>query len=513
MATTPIPSNRCEFTLAEIVEATGGNAFTRDGWTISFGDGLSGEQPPTGGAVQSGGYRTGVGSAEIVRSVSIDTRSLQAGALFVALRGATSDGHDHLQKAAAQGAVAAVVEAGRRSPAIDCIELDDTLAALGQIARHHLRRTRAARSLPLIAIGGAVGKTTTKELTAAVVRALFGSTLSTPGNLNNLIGVPMTILTLAPEHRAAVLECGTNTRGEIPKLAQIVEPDVAMVLNVDLEHSEGLGTLDDIADEEAALFSTAQHYAVASADEPMVLARIPKHLRRITFGKSPDAHVRLASRNVGAHSRIRIELVSEMVATGVSPVIETELALLGEAAALNCTAAIAGVAAMRTAPLDARELAAIAGALASVQPVAGRLASTSIGGIYVIDDTYNSNPRSIRAALAAAREVADGLGARLLIAMGDMLELGDASAAAHCDAIREVTRARPAAFVIVGPEMDSARRALSGELGAVDILTAPDSVAAASVVAGLVRPGDVLLVKGSRGIAMERIVERLGSPA
>ena len=136
-------------------------------------------------------------------------------------------------------------------------------------------RVRHARCL-VIAIGGAVGKTTTKELTAAVVRALFGSTLSTPGNLNNLIGVPMTIFTLTGEHRAAVLECGTNTRGEIPKLARIVEPDVAMVLNVDLEHSEGLGTLDDIADEEAALFSTARRYAVASADEPMVLSRIPK---------------------------------------------------------------------------------------------------------------------------------------------------------------------------------------------------------------------------------------------
>ncbi len=217
-----------------------------------------------------------------------------------------------------------------------------------------------------------------------------------------------------------------------------------MVLNVDLEHSEGLGTLDDIADEEAALFSTATRYAVASADEPMVLSRIPSHLRRITFGKSADAHVRLASRSVGARSRIRVELARAMVGSGVEPFIETEIALLGEAAALNCTAAIAGVAAMRVAPLESRELAAIADALAGVQPVAGRLASTSINGIFVIDDTYNSNPRSIRAALAAAREVADGLGARLVIAMGDMLELGEQSAAAHQEAIRDVMRAHPA---------------------------------------------------------------------
>jgi UDP-N-acetylmuramoyl-tripeptide--D-alanyl-D-alanine ligase len=480
---TPIPINLCEFTLAEVVEATGG-ALLRATTTVATGD--------------------------RIRGVSIDTRSIESGSIFVALRGEASDGHNYLPQAAARGATAAIVATGRHHPALDCIEVADTLGALGMLASHHLARIRDARALPLIAIGGAVGKTTTKELTAAVVRALFGSTLATPGNLNNLIGVPMTIFTLTGEHRAAVLECGTNTRGEIPKLARIVKSDVAMVLNVDLEHSEGLGTLDDIADEEAALFSTATQYAVASADEPMVLARIPKHLRRITFGKSVDAHVRLASRSVGARSRIRVELAPELVAAGVEHFIETEIALLGEAAALNCTAAIAGAAAMRATPLDSRELTAIADALASVQPVAGRLASTSINGIFVIDDTYNSNPRSIRAALAAAREVADGLGARLVIAMGDMLELGDQSATAHQDAIRDVMRTRPAAFIAVGPEMNSARAVMSRDANTTEILTSPDSIAAASLVAGLIRPGDVLLVKGSRGIAMERIIERLG---
>ncbi len=479
---TPIPINQCEFALAEVVAATGGRLVRGT---------------------------ANVSASDRVRGVSIDTRSIEAGALFVALHGAASDGHDYLTQAAARGATAAIVATGRRHPALDCIEVDDTLTALGRLAHRHLERTRATRTIPLIAIGGAVGKTTTKELTAAVVRALFGATLSTPGNLNNLIGVPMTIFTLTGDHRAAVLECGTNTRGEIPKLAQIVAPDVAMVLNVDLEHSEGLGTLDDIADEEAALFSTATGYAIASADEPMVLSRIPKHLRRITFGKSIGAHVRLVSRGVGARSRIRVELARALVAKDVAPLIETEIALLGEAAALNCTAAIAGAAAMRAAVLEARDLVAIAVALASVQPVAGRLASTSLNGIFVIDDTYNSNPRSIRAALAAAREIADGLGARLVIAMGDMLELGNQSAAAHQEAIRDVMRLRPAAFVAVGPEMNSACAALSGGSSTAGIFTAPDSTVAADTVAGLVQPGDVLLVKGSRGIAMERIIERL----
>ena len=480
---TPIPINRCEFALAEVVEATGG-AIVRASSTASTSD--------------------------RIRGVSIDTRSIEAGAIFVALRGSGSDGHDYLTQAAARGAVAAIVASGRSHAGLDCIEVADTLTALGQLAHHHLARTRAARALPIIAIGGAVGKTTTKELTAAVVRALFGSTLSTPGNLNNLIGVPMTIFTLTSEHRAAVLECGTNTRGEIPKLARIVEPDVAMVLNVDLEHSEGLGTLDDIADEEAALFSTSRQYAVASADEPMVLSRIPKGLNRITFGKSPDAHVRLIGRSAGTRSRIRIEIARVLVAADVDPLVETEIALLGEAAAINCTAAIAGGAAMRAAPLESHELAAIAAALAGVQPVEGRLASTSINGVFVIDDSYNSNPRSIRAALAAAREVADGLGARLVIAMGDMLELGEQSAAAHQEAIRDVIRARPAAFVAVGPEMSHAREVVARDANAIEVLTSPDSIAAAKIVAGLIQPGDVILVKGSRGIAMERIIERLG---
>src|SRR6204780_3022844 len=318
--TTPIPINQCEFAITEVVEATGGTLMR------------------AAGAASSGGSS--------VRGVSIDTRALETNAIFVALLGGAADGHDYLAQASARGAIAAIVEKGRRQPALDCIEVDDTLAALGRLARRHLERTRATRALPLITIGGAVGKTTTKELTAAVARALFGSTLSTPGNLNNLIGVPMTIFTLAGEDRAAVLECGTNTRGEIPKLARIVEPNVAMVLNIDLEHSEGLGTLDDIADEEAALFSTATRHAVASADEAMGLARVPKHLRRITFGKSLDADVPPAPRSAGARSPIRIEIAPAMLAAGVEPFIETEIALLGEAAALNCAAAIAGVAAM-----------------------------------------------------------------------------------------------------------------------------------------------------------------------
>ena len=267
---TPIPNNQCAFRLDEIATATGGEMF---------------------------------GAPDLaVRGVTNDTRALTAGALFVALRGVDRDGHGYLADAARCGAAAALVERGRRPAgraglaAIAAVEVDDTLAALGDLARHHLRRTRAARPLACVAIGGAVGKTSTKELCAAVVRALFGETLATPGNLNNLIGVPMTIFTLGKRHRAAVLECGTNTRGEIVRLARIVEPDVAAVLNVDVEHSEGLGGLKEIADEEAALFSTARGAVVACAEERLVMARIPRGAQVVTFGADVAADVRIAAR-------------------------------------------------------------------------------------------------------------------------------------------------------------------------------------------------------------------------
>ncbi len=475
---TPIPDNQCEFTLVDAAAITGGRLH---------------------------------GDASIAtRGVSIDTRAVAPGALFVALRSASGDGHDYLRQAPQRGAAAAIVETGRIHAGIPCIEVADTLVALGQLARRHLARVRDAHPLPTIAIGGAAGKTSTKELTAAAARTVFGPTLSTPGNLNNRIGVPMTIFTLTDNHRAAVLECGTNLRGEIASLAAIVEPDAALVLNVDLEHTEGLGTLDDVADEEAALFSTARRFAVTSSDEPLVLARIPSHLQRITFGKSAGSDVRLDRRAFGADGRARVRVaLSPSLRGNNDPNLDFEIGLLGETAALNCAAAIAGVAAMRGQPFAARELLAIADALAAVQPVAGRLATLSIRGVHVIDDTYNSNPRSIRAALAAAREVADGLGARLVIAMGDMLELGALSLDAHVASVRDVMREQAAAFVAVGPEMRAAVATIIRSEPAANIDTVSDSVAAGKLIASIVRPGDVLLLKGSRGMAMERILDSL----
>jgi len=474
---TPIPANRCAFTAREIAAAVGGTE-SRDA-----------------------GLRT-VG-------VSIDSRSITAGALFVALR-AARDGHEFIDAAARAGASAAIVMRGHATSALPCFEVGDTLVALGALARAHLERMRRASHLPVIAIGGAAGKTTTKELTAAVMRALCGNVLATPGNLNNLIGVPMTIFTLDETHRAAVLECGTNQRGEIPRLAQIVQPDAALVLNVDLEHTEGLGSLIGVADEEAALFANTGT-AVVATSEALLLERVPAARRRLTFGIEGHADVRLVKRQLTAtgNQRVTLALNPTLVEPGTDPRLDVTLALLGATSALNAAAAVAAGAAALARPLSGAELTAIAHALAEVVAVEGRLRMLERGGIVVIDDSYNSNPRSLRSALVTAREVADGRGARLVVALGDMLELGGLSAEAHREALRDIDAARPAAGILTGPELTAAVGKLAATERPRQIVTAADSVEAARMITALVNAGDVLLVKGSRGIAMERVIEAL----
>lgn len=478
--TTPIPPNHCAFTLGEAAAAVGGL--------------LRGGNPDSRAT-----------------SVSIDTRTLEPGAIFLALRGA-ADGHAFVAEAARHGAAATIVEASRAFHGIASIEVPDTLEALGNLARAHLERVRAARDLPIITIGGAAGKTTTKELTAAAARAIFGPTLATPGNLNNRIGVPMTIFTLTEAHRAAVLECGTNTRGEIAQLGAIVSPDAAAVLNIAIEHSEGLGSLEEIAAEEAAIFAAARRAVIIPANEPILSRWLPKRLRAITFGTAPDADVRVKMRTAlpDGRQRIALELSPALLAPGASPALIADLHLLGAAAALNCAAAVALIAAALNAPLAAGQIETIAAVFSAATPIARRMVPLEIGGALVLDDSYNAQPPSMRIAIDTAREVAAAHRARLLLALGDMLELGALAPAAHDDALAHAIDAGAAIIIAVGSQMRAAVERVAPEARSkCDLRSVPDSAAAAPIVRGALRRGDVLLVKGSLGIAMDRVIAGL----
>lgn len=472
---TPLPRITARFTLGEVAAATAGE--------------LSGD-PST-----------------VLEGVSTDSRALAPGGLFVALRGERFDGHAHVAAALAAGAGAALAERSFGPLSGPAVRVDDTLRALADLARAHLQRHRAQRPLPLVAVSGAVGKTTTKELLAAALAAAFGPCLAPDGNLNNLVGAPVTALTLGAHHRAAVIECGSNARGEIARIAAMAEPDVALCLNADIAHAEGVGSVEDVADEEGAVFAHARRAVLGNADEGVSCARMSlarSEIERWTFGVAPGATVRLASRAVEADGFARLEITvdpSRLRLEGGPLVVRTRL--LGPAVATNFAAALGALAALG---VDEEGLRRAARAVGEVPPVPGRLVPRRMRGALVLDDTYNASPRAVRAALAAARELADARGARLVVALGDMLELGAWSDVAHAEAVAEVARAGAAVLVACGAAMT---RAAEAGAGAAEVVRVGDSAAAGEALRARVKEGDVVLVKGSRGTRMERAVGAL----
>ncbi|MFO0647797.1 MAG: UDP-N-acetylmuramoyl-tripeptide--D-alanyl-D-alanine ligase [Polyangiales bacterium] len=466
-------------------------------------------------ARQTGGTLRGDPSLRLV-GLGTDTRALHPGALFVALRGERFDAHDHLDAAMRSGAAALLVRAGAAVPeGAPCVFVPDTLAALGRIAREHAlsvrRAAKAARpaGIPVVAISGAVGKTTTKELTAAALAAATkGRCHATVGNLNNLVGAPFTLLGLSTDDTAMVVECGSNGHGEIARIGEMTRPDVSMCMNADAAHTEGLGSIDAVADEEGSIFAFASRAVVANADEPRSRARTdraPAGCARWLFGVAAESHVRLVSRTLLDDCRARLRFaVSPELCPDVGE-IEVESPLLGAAVACNIAAALCATAATG---VDAEGLRAAAKAIESVKAVPGRLVLRELpSGTRVIDDTYNASPRAVRAALEAASEIAEVHGSRLVVALGDMLELGSLSEEEHLLAVDRVCDAGATVLVAVGAEMTLA--ASHAQLRGLDVHLAMNSIQGAEKLCAAVKPRDVVLVKGSRGMRMERCVEAL----
>lgn len=419
-----------------------------------------------------------------------DSRTVSAGALFVALRGERCDGHDYVAAAQARGAIAALVERDAAT-ALASVIVTNTRVALGDLAS----AWRAQHSAIVVGVTGSNGKTTTKELIAAVLSTGDG-VLATQGNFNNDIGVPLTLFGLSAHHRYAVIEMGANHPGELSRLAQIAWPNVAVITGAAPAHLEGFGSLEGVAmGEGAEIFAgfASGGRAVVNGDDAFAdyWLRLARPHATLTFGLEPHCDVAMLQR------RARTPLAAGSIVTARTPAgrIEFELSLAGRHNVRNALAAVAvGVA------LDV-PLADIARALEGVRAPHGRLELRSgRRGCTIIDDTYNANPGSLDAGLEALAEMPG----RHWLALGDMGELGADAAALHRDAGERARGHGVERLYALGPLTRFAVEAFGAGAAHFD-----DAAALAAALDRAVEADVRLLVKGSRSMHMERLVAAL----
>ncbi|WP_242393353.1 UDP-N-acetylmuramoyl-tripeptide--D-alanyl-D-alanine ligase [Anaeromyxobacter oryzisoli] len=452
-------------------------------------------------AAATGGRWIGAPPATLA-GVSTDTRTVAAGNLFVALRGERFDAHDYLAEAAAKGAAAAVVAeawaAAGRTPPLPALAVPDTLAALGAIARLHRRRF----SIPFVGVTGSNGKTTTREMIAAIL-ATRGGVLKTEGNLNNEVGVPLTLLRLDASHASAVIEMGMSHPGEIARLAAIAEPQVGVVTLAAPAHLEGLGTVEAVADAKAELYQGLPDggIAVANADDPRMLKRaVASGRRMLTFASGRGRRGDVAVLEILSQGDEGLRFV---LGIGNREVPVHIPALVGAHNAANAAAAAAAAIALGCTDRE------IARGLAAVKPVGRRLRlETLASGLRLLDDCYNANPASMSAALRTVVALAGGAGARPVAVLGDMLELGAFEAEAHRALGEEAARAGIARLAAFGPRARATAEAARAA-GLEAFHTEEPDALVAWARAELRPSSDVLLVKGSRGMKLERLVEAL----
>ena len=432
-----------------------------------------------------------IGADRAFSSVNTDTRTVTSGQLFVALRGPRFDGNAYLAEAAAKGAVGAIAE--REGPAdFPVVLVDDALVALQRAAQ----RWRSRFTMPLIGVAGSNGKTTSKEMIASIL-SCCGETLATAGNLNNHIGVPLTLLRLDASHRHAVIEMGANHVGELAQLAGFASPMIGIVTNAGAEHLEGFGSLEGAARAEGELFAALGQdgTAILNADDSFAgLWRDMTVARIVTFGlgSKADFSARDIHTEVGAEGFLtRFTLVSPAGEKAIS------LHLAGKHNVINALGAAAAASAAG-ATLDD-----IANGLSRMRPVKGRLQLRSARqGAWIIDDSYNANPSSLEAAI----DVLEALGGRRFLVLGEMGELGDFSREAHLEAGR-YARAHGVERLFAVGEATKLSVESFGEGAAWH-----DDAATVIAAVGRELASDVrVLVKGSRSNRLERVVAALES--
>ncbi len=469
--------------------------------------------------VKATGAAAPAGAPEAFPAVSTDTRSIPAGALFVALKGERFDAHAFLNEAKAKGALAAVVRKGTPTVSgLALFEVDDTLRALGALAAFHRRRF----AIPVAAVAGSNGKTTTKEMLASILRAR-GPALATEGNLNNEIGVPLTVFRMAPEHRAAVLELGMSAPGELQRLTEIARPDAGVVTLVAAEHLEFLKDLDGVGEAEGELYRglLPGSVAVVNADDARCVAqaeRVASGVSKMFFGKSPWADVRLVEvKPLGLEGQ-EILLEGEEWEGGVSAIrfvrdsklqrrtVTVRLGFVGEHNAMNAAAAAATAAAL------SYSFEEISKGLAAARPYShrSRIVPSPLG-VTILDDCYNASPASMEAALATLASLVAGGKGRAVAVLGDMLELGAAEKEEHRSLGRRAGNAGLAAVALFGPRSSLTFEEISRSSSSASLPSAHFTEIGPLLdwLRPRLAPGDVVLVKGSRGMKLERVVDAL----
>jgi UDP-N-acetylmuramoyl-tripeptide--D-alanyl-D-alanine ligase len=431
----------------------------------------------------------GFGDDRAVRAVCTDTRAVAAGDLFVALKGETFDAHDFLADAVKKGAIGLVVDDASRAAGlgVPVYEVSDTLHALGALARYR----RRAWGKPVVAVGGSNGKTSTKEL----IRAALGARLdvhATQGNLNNQIGVPLTLLALPNDADVAVVELGTNMPGEIALLRDIVGANIVVITTVQEEHLEGFGDLAGVMAEEASLLDGAPT-AIVPVSELALVDESRRRARRTVTAGIGEGDLNASAHGMNADGSGWLSIDGVRVDVPLRGVHNLRNAMLAMAVAAECGIS-AGDAGAAIAAID---LAALPSMRSSVTP---------LGEALLINDAYNANPGSARAAIALLGDV--GAGRQKVIVLGTMRELGAAAERSHRE-IAEVALQSGAEVIAGIGEFGAALRAAGA--GDARVVTANDVDDLWPVLAPRLKPNAAILLKASRGVRLERMLPLLNA--
>ena len=451
----------------------------------------------TGGRLQREGRTKRFGA------IVTDSSKVTKGSVFVALKGERLDGHRFVSDAVARGAGCVVVHRrlyGSALGEVNVIKVPDTLRALGDLA--HFRRQRYGPKV--LAVTGSNGKTTTKEMLAAILEkasvdgeVLKGKVLKTEGNFNNLVGLPLTLLRLRRRDRVAVVELGTNRPGEIQRLAEIAAPDMGLITSVAAAHLQGLRDLAGVAREKGALFSAVRPGGIIAVnlDDPWVRRLAMKHSgKKITYGR---------------RGRVRAENPPSLNPHGMRFILRAgsrrrhvRLRFLGRHNVVNAVAASAMAHAFGV------KLSAICAGLESAKPLPMRMQIENWRGVAIINDAYNANPASMEAAIRTLSEV-PCRGQKIAV-LGDMFELGRRSRQQHAELGRQVARARIDRLYLLGAQSSQVRQgAMGGGMEPDRVVLGKHHRDIASRLRPQIKKGDWILLKGSRGMTMERVLQEL----